>query len=415
MTRSQAQAERERWKQKIAAAATRQRADRAQLARIDALEGVATQARGAGVDAAVTANGALMFEGRRHALPLEVTPSSPAFTEWSDVVLVREAGDLMRGHLLRAFRGCRAPLKLRRIDRGFVIMHEGRRAAVVTPNNAVVPGREALRADFLRTGRQWAVLRWRVEDSLGVARGPQPLWLDTMPAVVTALPETIADRARRAAVNASRRLKEDRTLVFAHTVALRLEDQSTLRFLPLKEPPAPLEAPFVYSREGDQVEGGLRLRAPGDVLACAISATTDQALIPRAWLTALVAYAALTCVEMHSDPRPAGARAAPLRGDGSRSTVRRAARASSSAGAGSLLPADFVPTGRTREYLASYVVGHRRRLRPNQRHSDEAERAATAVGIGLRENETWVRPHARGVPDDADLEFTWRTPTSIAE
>ncbi len=63
--------------------------------------------------------------------------------------------------------------------------------------------------------------------------------------------------------------------------------------------------------------------------------------------------------------------------------------------------------------LSSYVAGHRRRLRPGQRRSDEAARNAEAVGIQLGDGETWVRPHSRGVPEDAILTFSWNAPAIV--
>jgi hypothetical protein len=71
------------------------------------------------------------------------------------------------------------------------------------------------------------------------------------------------------------------------------------------------------------------------------------------------------------------------------------------------------PIGATAQIAPSYVAGHRRRLRPGQRCSDEAKAAARAVGIELQRIETWVRPHARGIPDDAQLEFAWQIPREL--
>jgi hypothetical protein len=46
--------------------------------------------------------------------------------------------------------------------------------------------------------------------------------------------------------------------------------------------------------------------------------------------------------------------------------------------------------------------------------SDEAKAAACAVGMELQQGETWVRPHARGLPDDAELQFSWRIPKKLS-
>jgi hypothetical protein len=46
--------------------------------------------------------------------------------------------------------------------------------------------------------------------------------------------------------------------------------------------------------------------------------------------------------------------------------------------------------------------------------SDEAKAAACAVGMELQQGETWVRLHARGLPDDAELQFSWRIPKKLS-
>jgi hypothetical protein len=102
-------------------------------------------------------------------------------------------------------------------------------------------------------------------------------------------------------------------------------------------------------------------------------------LLARGWGEALMGYAELTCV----------------------------------AGAEPALPEQFKPTGQTRKLLASYVVGHPRHLPEGQSPSPGARSHAKRIGVRLTPRQTWVRPHTRGVPPDAELVFDWTAAPSL--
>jgi hypothetical protein len=64
-------------------------------------------------------------------------------------------------------------------------------------------------------------------------------------------------------------------------------------------------------------------------------------------------------------------------------------------------------------YSGSFVAGHRRRLDGDHQPSAEARARARQVGIALAQNETWVRPHTRGVPDGLEMRFRWSAPEAL--
>jgi hypothetical protein len=184
---------------------------------------------------------------------------------------------------------------------------------------------------------------------------------------------------RELAAFASQLIREERTTAFEHAVRLQLPDES-VRFEPIRGEGAALEVPYVYRAPGGAVRAALRLRTPADPLALAVEHADGDALLGRSWVTALVAYADLTCV-----PQAERARTG------------------------------LVASGATDRLLAANVAGHRRRLRQRRAPSPAAVRAADRAGITLRAHETWVRPHLRGVPADTVLTFDWTPPAALGE
>jgi hypothetical protein len=198
---------------------------------------------------------------------------------------------------------------------------------------------------------------------------------------------------------------------------------ATVRFHPLSAPPAPLEAPLEVVHGDKRLVGGLRLRTPQDPLALVVHAVTDEQFLAIAWPLALIAFAELTCKPRRAaprftsgeqavqGPRHDGARRSGARSTQERTQLRQYGRPGLAAGLE--LSAALRPNAPTARYLASYVAGHRRQLRPGHRHSTSAQQHAKAVGILLADDETWVRPHARGVPRDAELRFDWHAPANV--
>ncbi len=172
---------------------------------------------------------------------------------------------------------------------------------------------------------------------------------------------------------------------------------------------------FVHGQHQTVLEGAFRLGTTDRILACYWDQPTDVEQVALTWTLALDAYAEISCIPR---PRPrtrqAAARTVPARRS-IRSTTRdtrSAPRPPSDPGA---LPNTLRALGQTTHYLASYVAGHRRRLQPGWEHSQEAVANAARFGITLRQDETWVQPHVRGVPPDAVLHFAWQPPEWLRE
>jgi hypothetical protein len=231
--------------------------------------------------------------------------------------------------------------------------------------------------------------------------------------VMASLPASIGPGAAAAALAASERIRTQRTLAFGHGVVLR-SGEDRIRFEPITSEGGRVEAPFSWSPAGAApFHAALRLRTPDDPLAIAFRDGVSESELAFAWIVALAAFAELTCVDIiePSRPRldraPAVAQPQPRAGGGARTRRPRGVARPS------MFSPALQPIGATTQVIASYVAGHRRRLRPGQRSSDEAKAAARAVGIELQPGETWVRPHARGLPDDAELQFSWRIPREL--
>lgn len=190
--------------------------------------------------------------------------------------------------------------------------------------------------------------------------------------LLTQLPESLPEDLRKRALDASWRLRRERTLEFGHPVVVRLPD-AEIKVEPIPHAP-PARVPYTFrGRGGTTIVGALRLKSQSDPLATESPATASPEDAGHAWATALITYAELTCV----------------------------------AGSAPEISPAFVPTHGTRHILASYVVGHRRRLPDGHSAGDDAKAHAERIGVALGRHETWVRPHARGVPAAAELVFDW--------
>ena len=230
------------------------------------------------------------------------------------------------------------------------------------------------------------------------------------------LPEGTHDELQSAALAATRRIRHDRTRVFAHDVRIDI-GRVSLILSPLTVGARPLEVPFAFSRyDGRKFSGGIQLALTHEPLRCTWNQSSDPETLAVAWTMALAAYADLTCPSVRANSPDQGTRATPQQRSSPQQRRHRhrtpgkprtdvAAAADPAA-----LPLEFRPVGTTARFMASYVAGHRRRLQPGQEHSAEAAANAAAVQISLRAHETWVQPHVRGVPSDAVLHFAWAGP-----
>jgi hypothetical protein len=169
--------------------------------------------------------------------------------------------------------------------------------------------------------------------------------------------------------------------------------------------------PFRLSKGTEQLTGDLVL-SDRDPLPLLIGKGVADEDMATAWTCALAGFADATCVEFDQAatatrrdpavPQPSPPPWVPTRSTSARTLPRRRP-----------WPSYLEPVGSWIRYSGSFVAGHRRRLRDGQKAGDQAHDRARQVGIILHEHETWVRPHARGVPDGIEMRFAWHPPARL--
>ena len=352
-------------------------------------------------------------EGRLRIRTVLVKPPAAALnhgegrTRWLDAFVAEHLSEELIENATFHLPRHRFGFRLELVDGDVVVFdRRSRRIARIKATRATVGDAPALEGNYLTAGSHWDAVR---DALVAIADNGEP-FADA--GVHREFPMDIDPAWREAAEEASRRLRRDRTLAFAHEIRVDVEGV-TLTFAPLTAPPAALEIPFRLDRGPDRFTGAVRLTS--DIpLPCAWHQGSDLATLALAWTLALTAYAELTCRPPQRANRrdPISARRPSSRSSSSRGrSTGIPSPGGVDSGRVSNLPSGFSARGNTVRYLASYVAGHRRRLQPGQHHGDEAARNAAAVGITLRGGETWVQPHVRGVPADAVLHFAWSGPS----
>jgi len=344
-----------------------------------------------------------------------------SWDELIDQLVMQHAPDALLRAVCEYFDASDLPLYASKGRRGIRLCGQDLRPrAVIQATRARLAIGATIPGDFTADGRHWNWLRHLllVEHSRELGSAPRPVAAvvpSTMPEVqvLTEFPPAAAPSFRAEALSASARIRTERSLAFDRAVTVEALDYA-VRFEPISNRRGPVELPFEYLPTGrTAIRAALRLRTPGDPLALVCPAEMPPSDLADAWGVALLAFAELTCgaelVASRSEPAeprastPSGRRGgrrgriAARRGEGRR-VHRRHLSYSSTA---------LEPSVATARFLDSYVAGHRRRLVEGARASDSAKRAAAEVGVDLRPQETWVRPHARGVPEDAELRFRW--------
>jgi hypothetical protein len=298
--------------------------------------------------------------------------------------------------------------KLRAVARenGWVLSHNRTPLVVIRATSAKAKSLPARSGNYLTAGADWQHLAEEIKTLR--AREVRPA-SGTRRRIFTELPQSLPAPIRDLAIEASRQLRTERNLVFGHPVELQYAD-GTIRFDPLRQGPLHVELPVTWSRWSEEATAELRIGGSRDPLHLGFRGEDDDSHVVQGWVLALVGYAQIVCPEDLMDllrPRPHSATSA---GRSSRraTTPRKVATSQRSP---SMVA--FKPVGRTARWIASYVAGHRRRLRPGHHASPEARARAARVGITLRPGETWVSPHVRGVPPDAVLQFRWEAPAEL--
>jgi hypothetical protein len=318
-----------------------------------------------------------------------------------DRVVSESAADKLLEVTIDELDGRGLPLRAVRGKGGICLLHGSNVVSVIRATRGTFKHREDdIPGNFLVTGKHWQSLRAHVSGEPRSSLAEQT--------VLTQLPADVPEALALAALSASTRLREERCVEFGHTICLQFTD-GFIRFAPIHADRHTVEVPFVYEHDSGHALGALRLRTPGDPLALALAESSGEDVVGEAWVTALRGYADLTCIEhaaaAETTPTPVTSTNPAPRPAGSASSRRRtlvdAAR--------TLVPysSTLTPTEATRSLLASYVVGHRRQLPAGRQPGEEAREHAKRIGVTLGPGQTWVKPHARGVPDGAELVFAW--------
>jgi hypothetical protein len=224
------------------------------------------------------------------------------------------------------------------------------------------------------------------------------------------LPDDLASELIDACLDASRRIRLERQVAYERPVTLEFDDRE-LTLLPITGTATHLLLPFRLST-GVQTLNGQLVLADCDPLSLLIDADTADTDAITAWTCALVGFADATCIEFN--PAAPAARNEPTRSRWPPPPAPPQRRPSMQAlPRKQPWPSHLAPIGRWVRYSGSFVAGHRRRLHDGQTASDEARDRARQVGIVLHPDETWVRSHARGVPDGIEMRFLWHAPAEL--
>jgi hypothetical protein len=286
-----------------------------------------------------------------------------------------------------------------------------------------------LTANYLLPGTHWGELKDAIEandlkrrsaaQSANLAR-PGGRALPRRPVrvplrILDDVPEGTSRQLERETLDASRRLRCERQMVYA-TAAVLMADFGVVRFEPIETDSGQLLVPFRFHCDSGEVEGGISLSGDRDPLRLEIycDTITDEPLV---WSTAIRGYAELATWNFVDAARH-GATAARYRrssaalprtksADTMRPRKQRLPRRQAREARLSW-PAHIRPIGDTAANFAAHVAGHRRQLAVGSTPSVEARQRARQLGIDLAADETWVRPHVRGAPSGYELRFEWK-------
>jgi hypothetical protein len=387
--------------------------------------------RAAGVRVEVERRGCLRINGKQTP-PLRWTLPSPKTLDWNNVIdemalnyvggkFIRAVEENARfGEGLRAF--------LRPHLKGFAIVHGGVRLATICATHAQIPHREVIYANFLMPGSHWQqvadvlhsaepelVAEWkREQETKAAAEASAATEVKPMraagPRRIDQLPDDLAPELISACLGASQRIRLERQVAYERPVVLEC-NVGELTLLPITGTGARLLLPFRLIKGTETLKGELVL-GDSDPLPLLIGADISDADAITAWTCALFGFADATCIEIEVGEPTA-------RREPTRPRWRPPSSVSSRRYSTRTLPrkrpwpSHLEPVGHWIPYSGSFVAGHRRRLHNDQTASAEARDRARQVGIVLHLHETWVRPHARGVPDGLEMRFLWHAPAEL--
>jgi hypothetical protein len=361
------------------------------------------------------------------AAPVSLADASPSrMRGWNEVIdrlALKSAakkfiqaieGNVVFGPGFRAF--------LKPEESGFSIMRGGERVAFIRATSARTAAGTVINANFLAPGPHWrqlAVAIPVVEPASALEEEPKRPMADPSqqeaPRPVSNrrfedLPETIDPIAAAACLDASRRIRTERQVAYDRPVILQSE-HGELTLLPITSTGIRLLLPFRLTRGPRSLSGKLELiLGDPDPLPLLIDGDAHDGEAVAAWASALLGFADATCFEVEwtppAVPRPR-ARSASAQARHTSQAIRSPRRRP--------WPGNLQPVGQWVQYAGSFVAGHRRTLSEGRSASEDARERARQVGIILRADETWVRPHARGIPDDIEMRFRWHAPQELQQ
>lgn len=331
---------------------------------------------------------------------------------------------------------------------GFSISRDGERLAVIHATSASALGQQPFYANFLSYGAHWQQLAESLQIAWHVTP-PQPRPLPpqlrfqsaadtreapgkpgtrtaggTLPPAarliaekpappsrqalragtrMTQFPDYLQPRTVAACMEASRRIREERQIGYECPVVLETK-VGALTFLPLAWNRGQVSIPFSIRLRPDPMSASLLL-AKSDPLPLVTDNDVPEDDAAMAWVCALLGFADATCFtfETHGSDRARRHPHPSLSASRYRGLARSVPRKKR-------WPANLEPTGPTANRSGSIVPGHIRHLPEGQHGGEEAhDYALHHFGIILRDGETWVKTHTRGLTGVKELRFRWHT------
>lgn len=333
-----------------------------------------------------------------------------------DLLVMEQLGDQVKG-LTRQYVGKIDPkIEFRDHNRGVTLVYDGQLLAVVTPTHASIRrdgGTDRLPGDFTEPGSLWVTFASRLKKRL-LPSSPAEFSQVSSPQDHSRGWMLVADRGilresghLEDALESSRRIRNDRRYALACPATLE-SGATTVRLDPVETFGNAPVVPFEVGRFDRQYRGVIYLRAPEIPLAIGVEDEYADELAV-VWTYALKAFADLTCLPKPSSTN-SGAVSHPSRssrGTSGASSTSRRRQAGASNSRIDFSDTPLRPDSSTASLLSSFVVGHIRNLPEGHSPSPDAIAEAGDLGIELGPEQTWVKPHTKGMPEFARMTFTW--------
>jgi hypothetical protein len=312
-------------------------------------------------------------------------------------------------------------------ERGFAVMRGDERLAVIHAAHAFIPHRRFIYANFLTPGPHWQEVA-AVLDSLKAKQEARPKLHREANEERAAASAAEAERRRAAArrridqmpgymapelidacLKASRRIRLERQVAYDRPVVLKF-DLGELTLLPIAGTGAHLRMPFGFTKGTGTLKGELILN-DCEPLPLVISKAVGEEDAVVAWACALLGFADATCINFK--PTTPTARPEPTWQRRPHSSMSHRLPSTQTLPRQRRWPRHLEQVGPWIHCSGSFVAGHRRHLPDGWTARAEARDRARQVGIILHPHETWVQPHARGIPDDIEMRFLWHAPPEL--